>query len=198
MVLPDRAGNEMDVIWLLSGAVIQTLHLGNIGGSVAAPLPRDWRGTLMCDMDGESLYVTCTRGARGNNVPNPFTGQPGLAGVSVQKFNVRTGKREWQSDIDSEGTTTYFSLALVIGRGHVMFSPGGAMRNDGTGTSEAAKVVVIDSSTGKMVATLDPQKSKSDQAQQTKTSQRMTPAVMTNGRVIMENVDGVTVYGSGN
>ncbi len=108
VVLPDRAGNEMDVIWLLSGAVIQTLHLGNIGGSVAAPLPRDWRGTLMCDMDGESLYVTCTRGARGNNVPNPFTGQPGLAGVSVQKFNVRTGKREWQSDIDSEGTTTYF------------------------------------------------------------------------------------------
>ncbi len=79
-----------------------------------------------------------------------------------------------------------------------MFSPGGAMRNDGTGTSEAAKVVVIDDSTGKMVATLDPQKSKSDQAQQTKTSQRMTPAVMTNGRVIMENVDGVTVYGSGN
>jgi outer membrane protein assembly factor BamB len=128
---------------------------------------------------------------------SPYGGQA-TPGVSIQKFNLKTGKREWQSDIDAEGATNYLAPTLVVGRTHVIFCPAAALK-EGAEASEP-KMYLIDGGDGKLVNTLDPQKSKTDQPGQTVRMglRMMTPAVMTNGRIILENVDGVTVYGGGN
>ena len=198
--------NQLDVISLVSGAPIQTLYLGNIGSFAAAPICRDCQSpkfrdvhTVMCDVLGQNLYVTCTRNMQPGSTMNinPFNGQA-TPGISIQKFNLKTGKREWQSDVDAEGTTNYFLPTLVVGQTHVMFCPGASIKPDAE--SSDSKVYVIGAADGKLVNTLDPARSKSDQpGQLVRLGFRMlTPAVMTNGRVLMENTDGVTVYGGGN
>jgi outer membrane protein assembly factor BamB/tetratricopeptide (TPR) repeat protein len=205
VVTPDvRTSNDLDVVSLVSGAVIQTLHLGDIQNTPAMPMLRDCQSpkfrdthTIMCDVLGQNLYVTCTRNPQSGAVGfNSFNGQPLTPGISIQKFDLKSGKREWQSDIEAEGST-YFVPALVVGQTHVMFCPGASMKENAE--SSDAKVYVIDAADGKLVNTLDPSKSKADQAGQNRLGFRlMTPAVMTNGKILMENIDGVTVYGGGN
>jgi outer membrane protein assembly factor BamB len=205
VVTPDfHASNKLEVISLDSGAPIESLRLGNIGYFASAPLLRDCQSpkfrdkhTILCDVLGQNLYVTCTRSLQSVGVNN-INGQALTPGISVQKFNLKKSKREfgpeWQSDIDAEGATTYFAPALVVGRTHVMFCPGGAMKQDAE--SSDPKVYVIDAADGKLVNTLDPSSSKGNQAGQNRLGFRlMTPAVMTNGKILMENIDGVTVYG---
>ena len=199
-----RVSNQLEVVSLVSGAVIQTLILGNIENSPAMPLLRDCQSpkfrdmqTIMCDVQGQNLYVTCTRSQQsGAMAVNNFNGQPLTPGISIQKFNLKSGKREWQSDIETEGSS-YFVPSLVVGQTHVMFCPGASVK-DGAESSDA-KVYLIDGVDGKLVNTLDPSKSKADQAGQNRLGFRlMTPAVMTNGKILMENIDGATVYGGSN
>lgn len=203
VVAPDlfRKPNQLDVVSLVSGAVIQTLLLGNIDDTPARPMLRDCRSpkfrdvhTIMCDVQGQNLYVTCTRNPQSGVPVNNFNGQAVTPGISIQKFDLKKGKREWQSDIDTEGATSYFAPALVVGQTHVMFCPGAALKQDAE--SSDPKVYVIESAGGKLTDTLDPSKSKAVQAGQNRLGLRlMTPAVMTNGKILMESIDGVTVYG---
>ncbi len=201
-VVGANRSNQLDVVSLVSGAVIKTLDLGQIDNTPAIPIFRDCQSpklprdphTILCDVQGENLYVTCTRNPQSGLPVNPNTGQALTPGISIQKFNLKTGKREWQSDVDAEGAATYFAPALVVGQTHVMFCPGAALKQDAE--SSDPKVYVIEAAGGKLVNTLDPSKSKGDQVGQNRLGFRMmTPAVMTNGKILMENIDGVTVYG---
>jgi hypothetical protein len=79
-----------------------------------------------------------------------------------------------------------------------MFCPGAAVKQGAP--SNDSRVYVIDGADGKLVNTLWPELSirRKPGAARRPDSRMMTPAVMTNGRILMEKVDGVAVYGGGN
>jgi outer membrane protein assembly factor BamB len=189
ILAPNRAAGELEQVSLATGAVIRILKLANLANMPAMPIE--------CETDGASLYVavTCAPPAVMMYNPNMYGGG-GSRGLGVQKFDLKTGVRLWQTDVDSGGDTSYGAPALVVGRTHVVLCPGIAVKENSAVNDP--KAYVVDASDGRLVRMIDPQKAKGEAIGSPRSPQRlMTPPVMTNGRLILENVEGVTVYGGG-
>ena len=179
-VARDASGGLVDVLSILGGGRrFASLEPGPIGGSPGI--------AIEAAFDHGQLFMLCAAG-----LTMPRRGQYGqitnARGLGLQKFNLADGKRLWSRDIENTAMFYPNVLPMVVGRNHVAVSakhyqPG-----------QNCCVYVIDSQTGQDVQKIDFGSAAADINEQRR-RQAMGPPVMTNGRLVVETGEGVSVNG---
>ena len=178
-VARDSSGGPVDVLSIPGGGrKLVSLVTGLIEGSPGI--------AIEAAFDRGQLYMLC---AAGLNMPR--RGQYGqmthARGLSLQKFNLADGKRLWSRDIENTAMSYPNVLPMVVGRDHVAVSA----RHGQPGQS--CYVHVIESQTGQDVQKIDLGAGAGAKDQYRR--QSMGPPVMTNGRLVVETGEGVSVNG---
>ena len=178
-VARDSSGGPVDVLSIPGGGrKLVSLVTGLIEGSPGI--------AIEAAFDRGQLYMLC---AAGLNMPR--RGQYGqmthARGLSLQKFNLADGKRLWSRDIENTAMSYPNVLPMVVGRDHVAVSA----RHGQPGQN--CYVHVIESQTGQDVQKIDLGAGAGAKDQYRR--QSMGPPVMTNGRLVVETGEGVSVNG---
>jgi outer membrane protein assembly factor BamB len=179
-VARDSSGGPVDVLSIPgAGRKLVSLQTGPIEGSPGV--------AIEAAFDRGQLYVLCSAG-----LDLPRRGHYGritnARGLGLQKFNLADGKRVWSRDIENTAMRYPNVLPMVVGQNHVAVSA----RHNLIGQS--CWVHVIDSQTGQDVQKID-LGSVGAVAKDQLRRQSMGPPVMTNGRLVVETGEGVSVHG---
>ena len=178
-VARDASGGAVDVLSIPGGGRrLSSLEPGPIDGSPGI--------AIEAAFDRGQLFMLCTAGLN-----TPRRGQYGqlthARGLGLQKFNLADGKRLWSRDIENMATYYPNVLPMVVGRNHVAVSA----RHFVAGQS--CYVHVIESDTGQDVQKIDLGAVVKTELQRRR--QAMGPPVMTNGQLVVETAEGVSVHG---
>jgi hypothetical protein len=178
-VARDASGGAVDVLSIPGGGRrLASLEMGQIEGSPGI--------AIEAAFDRGQLFMLCAAG-----LTMPRRGQYGqitnARGLGLQKFNLADGKRLWSRDI--ENTAMYYPnvLPMVVGLNHVAVSARHFL------AGQNCYVHVIESQTGQDVQKIDLGTSVKTELQRRR--QAMGPPVMTNGRLVVETAEGVSVNG---
>ncbi len=179
-VARDASGGPVDVLSIPGGGrKLSSLEPGPIEGSPGV--------AIEAAFDRGQVYMLCASG-----LTMARRGQYGqitnARGLGLQKFNLADGKRLWSRDI--ENTATYYPnvLPMVVGRNHVAVSARHFMGG------QNCYVHIVDSQNGQDVQRIDLGSGPVDVNGQRR-RQAMGPPVMTNGRLVTETAEGVSVNG---
>jgi outer membrane protein assembly factor BamB/tetratricopeptide (TPR) repeat protein len=179
-VASDSSGGCVDVLSIPGGGRrLSSLAPGPIEGSPGV--------AIEAAFDRGQVFLLCTAGL---TMPRrvPYGQVTSARGLGLQKFNLADGKRLWSRDI--ENTATYYPgvLPMVVGRNHVLVS---AKHNQ---AGQNCYVHVIESQTGQDVQKIDLRNAEAGAKDQFRRP-AMGPPVMTNGRLVVETAEGVSVHG---
>jgi outer membrane protein assembly factor BamB len=173
------AGEAIEVFPLIGGGPpILSLAAGEIGGRKAYP--------IAAEFNNRNLYVTCTVGRHGPAAARGVVRH--CEGLGFQKIDLDKGRRAWQFDVDAE-SQPYRLLPLTFGDKHVVVSV------DRRSPVGAVKFHVLDSRTGKVADMVECKRPASFGGPEGRRSYVIGQPVMTDGRLCVETMDGVQVYG---
>jgi outer membrane protein assembly factor BamB len=185
------AGDMLAVARDSSGGAVDVLSIPGGGRRLASLEPGPIEGSpgiaIEAAFDRGQIFMLCTAG-----LTMPRRGQYGqitnARGLGLQKFNLADGKRLWSRDI--ENTAMYYPnvLPMIVGRNHVAVSARHFQ------TDQNCYVHVIESQTGQDVQKIDLGSAAAGINEQRRRL-LMGPPVMTNGRLVVETAEGVSVNG---
>ena len=174
-VAPSQTSNEVRILSLARNRTLATFQAKSISGDAAVPVEAYF--------DGSSVYVACTTGRFGR--PRSIYGRlSSIRGLSLEKFHVDRHELLWSKVIISPQQTQSYLMPLVIGQDHVVVSTkqySSTMRN---------QVHVVSGEKGTVVRQID-----LGGVGGNARLRMIGPPVMTNGRICVEDSDGLTVYG---
>lgn len=176
-----QAGGGIDVLSVMGGGELAKLSMGKV--DAVSPIPME--GSL----SGNSLYVVGSTTQMGRR-KTAFTRTTNSRGLIVQKFDLtkKTSDPAWSASIDLSPNNIYMVMPLTVGQKHVALTAKHHM------VGSAYYAYVLEAETGDVKEKFD----LLGQGGQVKDQQRrwgIGPPVMTNGRLMVETTEGVTVYG---
>jgi hypothetical protein len=176
-----QAGGGIDVLSVMGGGELAKLSMGKV--DAVSPIPME--GSL----SGNSLYVVGSTTQMGRR-KTAFTRTTNSRGLIVQKFDLtkKTSDPAWSASIDLSPNNIYMVMPLTVGQKHVALTA----KHHVVGSAYYA--YVLEAETGDVKEKFD----LLGQGGQVKDQQRrwgIGPPVMTNGRLMVETTEGVTVYG---
>ena len=138
--------------------------------------------------EGPNLFVTAS--AQPVNMRQNMQQRFYLRGLSLHRIDLDRKRRAWSYEVEAPGPgPTLLMTSPVVGRNHVAM----AARNVQGGESA---VHIIDMQTGKRAGKIDLMgRVQALDAAQQRRLQMIGPPAMTNGRLVVETLEGVVVYG---
>jgi len=140
-------------------------------------------------MDGEAVYVACGQQVSSRR-KQTYGRLSQLRGMTIQKYQLGSSRPTWVRKIESDGTGYRQILPMVLGRDYLVV----VARNTSRGASHYAWV--LDAETGKVEHKIELDAANGNSVQQEQRLRCIGPAVMTNGRLVVETAEGLVVYGS--
>jgi outer membrane protein assembly factor BamB len=162
------------------GKKLATLETAPTGNQAAIPLDAQF--------DGDNLYILAGPGMGGRRKAN-FGRQSASRGMNLQKFSIPDGKRRWECELENIAMFYPNILPIVVGQKSVAVTA----RHFQIGMP--FHTYVVDSETGKIAQKFDMRGQAAGVKDDGRRRQSLGQAVMTDGRLCVENVEGVTVYG---
>ena len=179
VVLPNQTSNEVKVYSMVAGRPVASFTAPDFGGTRSAPVD--------AIIDGDQLLVICSAGQRGR--PKSVMGRLSYTnGLNVQSYDLDKQRWRWSSDVQLPHQYPMYVLPMVLGRKHLVVSA------RSSSIAGLTFVAVVDRATGKTVKRIDLGGMAAAAA-----AQRLRvigPPVMTNGRLVLEDKQGVTIHGS--
>jgi hypothetical protein len=182
-VSPNVSGTVVEVLPMTDGSQpAMSISLPEVGGAPSHPLD--------ALIDGSSLLVTTSPTQVGFRV-NMMGQQYYLQGLGLHRIDLEKKRRAWSYEVEGLGPGGNIALSEpVVGLHHVAI-----LARSMQGGGEPA-VHVIDLQTGKRAGKIDLLgRSGIFEPQQQRRLQMIGPPVMTNGRLSVETLEGVVVYG---
>jgi len=189
-VAPDRNGNTVEVMAVDGGKLTDSFVTGNESagpGAVSVPNSATFRG--------KDIYVMCA----GNWMPQPrvsvqmYNGQ-GMQNPSLQKFQVGgKGSAIWALKLESEPPFGSILLPPTIGDKQIAVT---CKQNINGNPDTPGYTYVVDSESGKVIEKLSVAGRNLPESKTDRTRlMSIGPPVITNGKLCVESLEGVSVYG---
>lgn len=139
--------------------------------------------------DGEAVYVVGGQRVSGRR-KQTYGRLSQLREMTIQKYQIGSTKAAWVRRIDSDAGGYLQVLPMTLGRDHLVV----VNRNTSRGVAHYAWV--LDAHTGKVVAKIELDAAGGNSAEQEQRLRTLGPAVMMDGRLVVETAEGLVVYGS--
>ncbi|HUT56564.1 MAG TPA: PQQ-binding-like beta-propeller repeat protein, partial [Phycisphaerae bacterium] len=182
-VLPSRSKQVLEVLSMIGGdQIAMSLSLPDMNGHKTFP--------AYARFEGQNLYVVGS--AYNAGLVSSYGQTLYWRGVSLHRVDLREKRRVWSCELSKDLQLLFMVAPLTVGRDHLAMT----LRTASNGWPMSA-VHIIDARTGKKVAKVG--LAGKLEAWDSNRSRRMLsigPAVMTNGRLCVETLEGVVIYGS--
>ena len=134
------------------------------------------------------MYVLCGPGLSGRQ-RSTYGRYTSPRGINLQKFSIPTGKRLWSRNLATDGQYYRVVPPMALARGTVVVT------GRHTQTNMPCYSYIVDGSDGKVVETIGLSGRGGATTEESRRRQALGSAVITNGRLVVETVEGVHVYG---
>jgi len=139
--------------------------------------------------DGEAVYVACGQRVSGRR-KQTYGRLSQVREMTIQKHQIGSTKPVWVRRIDGDRGGYQQILPMTLGRDHLVV----VTRNTNRGAAHYAWV--LDAETGKVVYKIELDAVGGNSVEQEQRLRTIGPAVMLNGRLVVETAEGLVVYGS--
>ena len=140
--------------------------------------------------DGEAVYVACGQRVGGRR-KQTYGRLSQVREMTIQKQQIGSTKAAWVRKIDGIAGGGYLQvLPMTLGREHLV------VVTRKTSREAVHYACVLDTQTGKIVCKIELDAVGGNSAEQEQRMRVLGPAVMMNGRLVLETAEGLVVYGS--
>ena len=183
VVSPDFRSGEVQVLSITGGGrAVAKFTVGKANTAAAFPVAAEFGPR------GRAIYVTNTLAATGNR--GRYFGRLSYSrGLNLQKFDLARQQIVWNVTLDETPNSYYYTVPITIGRRHLVVS---ARQNR---WNQPSWYYVVDSEAGTIREKMQMHDGKGDASTVSRRLQSIGPAVMTNGRLCVESIGAVKVYG---